>query len=167
MSDHAAPYAPLNVGYVAKTITYIALAGVLSLIAALADETITPVELIGIAIAFLGAIPVYWTTAARWLKTAVAFGLAGLQALVLIVTTVTDFGDITLQSWLVVLVAALAGIGVAIVPNSSAQPTEPASTFITGDIVTASDADFQAAELHRQQARVRQAARAPHGGGTA
>jgi hypothetical protein len=38
---------------------------------------------------------------------------------VLIVATVTDFGNITLQSWLVVLVAALAGIGVAIVPNSA------------------------------------------------
>jgi hypothetical protein len=137
MTDHAAPYVPLNVGYVAKTITYIVLAGILSLIAALADEVITPVELIGIAIAFLGAIPVYWTTAAGWLKTVVAFALAGLQALVLIVATVADFGDISLQSWLVVLVAALAGIGVAIVPNSA----KGGLTSVTvGEVTIAGDA---------------------------
>jgi hypothetical protein len=152
MSDHAASYVPLNVGYVAKTITYIALAGVLSLIAALADETITPVELIGIAIAFLGAIPVYWTTAARWLKTAVAFGLAGLQALVLIVATVADFGDITLQSWLVVLVAALAGIGVAIVPNSASGA--PSGIVFKGNVTT----QDVPALLEQQQRAMRRAA---------
>ena len=123
---------------VAKVITYIALAAVAVLIPALSDDQLSLVEIINTVIAAVGAIGVYWATANGYVKTIVAFGLAALQALVLIVADGSGLGDVSIANWLAVAVAAFAAIGVAIVPNKPVEPTyEPRhaiiNTYVSSD----------------------------------
>lgn len=102
-----------------KSIAYIALAAMTFLVSAFSDGKITGDELINLAIVVLGAIGVYFVPNlpkgwwAERLKGILAFVIAGLIALV---SFWTD--GVTLAEWMQVGVAALAAIGVSIVPNA-------------------------------------------------
>jgi hypothetical protein len=108
---------PTTPGEVAKAIVYIALSAIGLLIAALGDDHLSLIEIVQLVIVVAGAVPVY-LIAGTIPKTVSAFIVAGAQALLLVIVDVADLGDVSLVSWLVVLVAAFAGIGVAVVPNA-------------------------------------------------
>lgn len=106
----------------AKSVLYIALAAAAFLVTALSDNRVTVEELINLAIITIGAVGVYWApnvagTSRAYLKGVVAFGVAGLVALLSFLS-----GGVTPAEWLQVGIAALAGIGVVIVPNEPAVP---------------------------------------------
>lgn len=109
---------PSTPGEVAKALVYIALSAIGILIAALGDNFLSAVEIVQLVIVVAGAVPVY-LIAGTVPKTIAAFIVAGAQAILLVLVDVTNFADISTVSWLVVIVAAFAGIGVAIVPNGS------------------------------------------------
>lgn len=117
---------------VAKLITYIGLAVAAILVTALADDQLSTVELLNAAIAAVGALLVYEVTNAHGLKTIATFALAGLQALVLVVTDVGNLGDVSIANWLAVVIAAFAGIGVAFVPNKVVTPNDAGVYIVTG-----------------------------------
>lgn len=101
----------------AKSILYIALTAVMFLITALADDTLSVEELLNLAVAVVGAIVVYAvpnfpSTVGRYAKTIATAVTAGI---ILAISFLTD--GITLVEWLQIGVAALAAIGVYIVPN--------------------------------------------------
>lgn len=109
----------ITIGRYAKAIVYIALAAVTVLVTALQDDVVDVAELVNIGIVVVGAIGVYWApnVPGSWrayLKGAVAFLTAGLVALLSFLT-----GGVTVAEWLQIGVAALAGIGVVIIPNTS------------------------------------------------
>lgn len=111
----------------AKAILYIALAAVTFLVTALSDNRIDVSELINLGIILVGAVGVYLVPnmAGDWrnyLKAGAAFLGAGLVALL---SFLTD--GVTLAEWLQVGIAALAGIGVTIVPN---EPVDITATAI-------------------------------------
>jgi hypothetical protein len=108
---------PRTPGEVAKAIVYILLGVVGVLVTALADDKIDGVELILAVIALIGATPVY-LLAGTAVKTIVTFLVAGLQSTALLVADGAGFADVSLSSWLVVVVTAFAAIGVAVVPNA-------------------------------------------------
>lgn len=109
---------PTTPAEVAKAIVYIALAAVGILITALADDHLSAVELIQVGVIIAGAIPVYLVAGAIP-KTVAAFLMAAGQAVLLLVADAASFADVGLSSWLGVIVAAFAAIGVAVVPNGS------------------------------------------------
>lgn len=112
----------------AKAIAYIALAAVTFLVTALSDNRIDLSELINLGIILVGAIGVYlvpnleggWR---RYAKSVTAFAAAGLVVLLSFLS-----GGVTLAEWLQVGIAALAGIGVTIVPN---EPVDITATAVT------------------------------------
>lgn len=121
----------MNIGHYAKAITYIALATAAVLVTALTDNHVTAEELINILIATAGAVIVYLVPnlaegPGRYLKAVMTFGIAGGIALASFLT-----GGVTISEWIQVVIAAFAGIGVAIVPN------EPAVVYgeVTADVV--------------------------------
>lgn len=86
---------------------------------------ITPVDYINIAISIVAGVTVYLIPdlsagVAKYAKTIVAFSGAALMALAVIVSTLSSFGGVTTADWLNVLLAGLAAIGVAILPNEAA-----------------------------------------------
>lgn len=132
---------PTTPSEVAKAIVYIALAAVGILITALADDHLTAVELIQVGIVVAGAIPVY-LVAGTIPKTIAAFIMAAGQAVLLLVADGTGWADVGLGSWLGVVVAAFAAIGVAVVPNGSkpgpiavVQAVTPEQARIVQDVI--------------------------------
>lgn len=103
-------------GEVAKLIAYIALAGA-GAYQSLQDGNVNALGWVQVAVAILGAIAVYWTTADKHLKAVVAFALAAAQALAAILAGVTGLADVTIDNWISVAFAAFAAIGVNYVPN--------------------------------------------------
>jgi hypothetical protein len=112
----------MNIGHYAKSLLYIALAAVTFLVTALADSVIETQELINLGIILAGAIGVYLVpnlpdSVAKYGKGAVAVATAALIAIL------SFLGDgISTSEWLQVGIAALAAIGVVIVPNESKIP---------------------------------------------
>lgn len=111
----------MNISHYAKALLYIALAVVGVLVTALADDVLTVDELVNVAIIGVGAITVYLVPnlpegPGRFLKTAVAFVVAGLVAVQSFLS-----GGITTTEWLQVAIAAFAGIGVYVVPNEPSR----------------------------------------------
>jgi hypothetical protein len=107
----------MTINRYAKTILAIIAAGLGILTAALSDDVVTPAELVNVAIAVVTAVGVYLVpntpaTAARTLKTIVAAGGAALTALS---SALTD--GVTTGEWLQIALAALAAVGVYVVPN--------------------------------------------------
>lgn len=109
---------PTTPAEVAKAIVYIALSALGILTAALSDDHLSLVEILQAVVIVAGAIPVYLLTGTIP-KTVAAFVTALVQALMLLVTDWADLGDVSLASWMTVVLAAFAGIGVAVVPNGS------------------------------------------------
>lgn len=108
---------PTTPSEVAKAIVYIALAALGILVTALGDNHLSLVEILQVCIVIAGAIPVY-LIAGTIPKTISAFVVAGLQASVLLIIEAASIADIGVASWLGVIIAAFAAIGVAVVPNS-------------------------------------------------
>lgn len=100
-----------------KAILYIGLAAATFLVTALSDNRVDVSELINLGIIIVGAIGVYlvpnldagWR---KYAKAVAAFVAAGLVALLSFID-----GGVSIAEWLQVGIAALAGIGVTIVPN--------------------------------------------------
>nr|WP_274635522.1 hypothetical protein [Microbacterium bovistercoris] len=114
----------------AKAIVYIALAAAAFLVTALSDNRIDTSELINLGIVLVGAVGVYLTPnlPSGWrayLKGIVAFLAAALVALLSFLA-----GGVTLAEWMQVGIAALAGIGVVIVPN---EPTDLTVTAVVSN----------------------------------
>lgn len=142
MADHATleaipkqtlpgdPFAPAGS---AKVLIYIALTVVAAAVAPLSDNKLDLLEGINLVIAFLGAILVWYATANKAVKTIVAFILAGLQALVLLLGPGIGLGDIGASAWLGVILAAAAGIGLFLVPNKPAPGLIDSETYLYGD----------------------------------
>lgn len=103
----------------AKSIVYIALTAVMFLITALTDDTLTVEEILNLAVAVIGAVVVYAvpnfsSTVGRYAKTIATAVTAGI---LLAISFLTD--GISLVEWMQIGVAALAAIGVYIVPNKT------------------------------------------------
>ncbi len=100
-----------------KSILAIVAAGIAVVVAALSDGTVTPSEMVNVAIAMVTAVGVYLVPnlpsgPAKYFKTGVAILGAALAALV---SFITD--GVSLSEWLQIALAALAAIGVYVVPN--------------------------------------------------
>lgn len=106
---------PKSPAEVAKAITYIAITALALLQTSLAGG-LTLVEYLVLGIAVVTAIPVY-LLAGTTVKTVVAFVSAALQALVLAIGDATNLADVSAADWITILFAALAAIGIALVPN--------------------------------------------------
>lgn len=107
----------MNIGHYAKSIVYIALAAVTFLVTGLSDDVLSLEEGINLGIIIAGAVGVYLIpnfpeTVAKYAKTAVTFAVAFGVALL---SFLTD--GVTTTEWLQIGIAALAAIGVYIVPN--------------------------------------------------
>jgi hypothetical protein len=116
----------MNIGHYAKSITYIVLAAVTFLVTALSDDAVTGEELVNLGVIVLGAIGVYLVPnfpegVAKYWKTAITAATAALVA-------VLSFWSegISTTEWLQIGIAALAAIGVYIVPNEpKVQKVDP------------------------------------------
>lgn len=75
------------------------------------------VEWLQIAVVLVGAVPVY-LFAGVVAKTVAAFVAAALTALIPILEAGGDFAAVDGTSWLVVLLAGAAAIGVGVIPNA-------------------------------------------------
>lgn len=141
---------PTTVGEVAKAVIYIALAALGILITALADNHLSAVELIQTAIVVAGVVPVY-LIAGTIPKTISAFVVAALQSVLLLVADGTGFAEVSIASWLGVIVAAFAAIGVAVVPNSG----KPGLVEIAApvDVVPVTRAEADARRVQTDAAR--------------
>ncbi|WP_100813003.1 hypothetical protein [Microbacterium lacus] len=120
----------MNISQYGKSIAYIlaSLFGILA--AAVSDGIVTLEEALNIGIIVIGAIGVYWAPnvpggALAYFKGVVAFLVAGLVAAVAFAT-----GGISPAEWLQVFVAALAGIGVVIIPNETAKSLPVANAYV-------------------------------------
>jgi|GEM_PF-2270780 len=107
----------------AKALIAIATAALSVLVTALADSTVTLVELLAVAVAVVTAVGVYLVPnlpsgVGRYAKAIVAVVGTGLQAAVPLVTE----GAITPTGWLLILLALLGAVGVGVVPNTQ-RPT--------------------------------------------
>lgn len=114
----------MQISSYAKSITYIVLAGVLVFQNALADGVVSNLEWVQIAIAVLGAIPVYYfgnkaSGVFKYTKLYVTLIVAALSALATVLAgSISGFASITPGDWISVAIAGLAAIGVYIVPNA-------------------------------------------------
>lgn len=113
----------MQIGSYAKSIVMVIAAGIGILTAALSDGKVTPVEFVNIGISIVAAIGAYLIPnlsagVGSYAKSIVAFAGAALAALATIVASATSFGQVTPSDWLNVLLAALAAVGLFIVPNS-------------------------------------------------
>ena len=106
----------------AKAVVAIIAAALAVLVTAVTDNVITPLEAVAVAVQVGAAIGVYmvpnlpegWR---RYAKGIVAFTGAGLAALLVILTDANNWAGVTLSDWFTVVLAALGGIGVVVVPN--------------------------------------------------
>jgi len=107
----------------AKAIASIIAAALAVLVTAVTDGVLTPLETGTLAIAVVTAIGVYLIPnldagVQQYAKGVVAFVGAGLAALVVILSGVLGWADVSLSDWLTVILAALGGVGVVVVPNA-------------------------------------------------
>jgi hypothetical protein len=136
---------------VSKALVYIILTAFAALQVAQTDGTVSIVEILTTVVGVVGLIPVY-LLAGTWVKTAAAFVLAALQALIVIfVGGAGDFGSLGFSDWVSVALAAFAAIGIAVVPN-----TNPIDAKKTGDVynVTSLAGDSEKAIADRVAAAV-------------
>lgn len=111
---------PKSPADVAKAIAYSVVAVAVALIPITADDVVSNPELLILAVAVLGILGVYWLRGTI-AKVSIAFAVAGLQALALVITDLNPgFGQVTTTQWLVVLVTAASAIGVGFIPNGGA-----------------------------------------------
>jgi hypothetical protein len=112
-------FEPVEVpGRYAKAIVAILTAVVGVVCAALTDDVVTLVELLGIIVFGLNVIgvelfPMLPSGIGRWSKALVAVVGTALQAMIPIMVN----GEISTSGWLMVLIAALGALSVGIVPN--------------------------------------------------
>jgi len=111
----------------AKAIVAIIGAALAVLVTAVNDGVLTPLEMVTVTIAVLTSVGVYLVPnlssgAQRYAKGAVAFLGAGLAALALVLTGALGWADVSLSDWLTVILAALGGVGVVVVPNAAPTP---------------------------------------------
>lgn len=95
------------------------------LYSAFADSQLTLGEILALAVSLCGAVSTYIIPRLHsmlWLKTAVS-GLTA--ALVFMVSAVAD-GPMTAQSWVMVAIQLLAGLGIVAVTNKNVPITRPA-----------------------------------------
>lgn len=107
----------MNIGHYAKSITYVILAAVTFLVTATTDNAVSGEELVNLAVVVLGAVAVYLVPnfpdgVAKYWKTGIT---AATAALVAVLSFWTD--GISATEWMQIGIAALAAIGVYIVPN--------------------------------------------------
>lgn len=108
----------------AKAIASIIAAALAVLVTAVTDGVLTPLETATLAVAVVTAIGVYLIPnldagAQRYAKGITAFTGAGLAALVVILSGALGWADVSLSDWLTVILAALGGVGVVVVPNAT------------------------------------------------
>jgi hypothetical protein len=129
----ATPVALTSPSQVAKAILYIALT-VLAIFQQAQGHVTLPI-ILAMVVAVLGAIPVYFAVGTK-LKTVIAFALAVVQGLVIIVgTTLTGADLLRLPAtvWIGLVISGLAAIGIAIVPNKpliDARGTNNVTSFV-------------------------------------
>lgn len=114
----------------AKAIVYIALSAVTFLVTALSDNRLDVSEVLNLVIVVLGAVGVYLVPnlekgLGAYLKGIIAFLTAGIIALL---SFLSD--GVSLSEWMQVLIAALAAIGVVIVPNMKAAVVTPVNMTV-------------------------------------
>jgi uncharacterized membrane protein len=98
---------------------------------ALTDGRVTTDEKLQIAVAFVTGIAVYLAPNypnARWIKTAVAVVLAGLNAAAAALT-----GGISPAEWVNVIIAAIGVLAVGFTPSESAPEVGPARAALRAD----------------------------------
>lgn len=125
-----------SIGNYSKSITYIALAAATFLVTALSDDVLALDEGINLGIVLLGAVGVYWVpnapeNVAKYAKSAIAFLTAGAIATL---SFLTD--GVSTTEWLQIGVAALAGIGVTIIPNVKAKPVVIENVTVQNPAIT-------------------------------
>src|SRR4051812_2505234 len=89
---------PKSPAEVAKAILYIALTA-LGFYSTLSVDGLSTRDILTIAVAGLGLIPVY-LLAGTVVKTTVAFGLAALQAVIVVLGPTLGLGALTLNDWI-------------------------------------------------------------------
>ncbi|TDX78734.1 hypothetical protein EDF35_1948 [Rathayibacter sp. PhB151] len=106
---------------------------------------IVPVEGLQLIIQAVTLVPVFFLTGTA-VKTAAAFGLAGLQALVVPFSVLVGWNawaSISFDDWAGAIIAAFLAIGIAVVPNSPPKidaKQDPAGVYnITSLTVATSD----------------------------
>lgn len=142
----------MNIGFYAKSIVMVIAAGIGILTAALSDGVVSATEFVNIAIAIVTAVGVYIIPnleegAGKIAKFLVAAFGAGLQALVVILGDSLGWTDVSSSDWLNVLLAALAAVGLYIVPNVAAVNVEssPVANAVDADaLVNEGDAGVKA-----------------------
>lgn len=117
----------MNVAAYSKAILAIVAAAVTALLAATTDGVVTISELVNVGVAIVTALGVYLIPnlpgqITGYAKAIAAFAGAGLVALV----SVLGDGAVTPDEWLQVALAALAGVGVTVVPNHVIVPADAA-----------------------------------------
>lgn len=128
------------IGHYGKAITYIALAAVTFLVTALSDNALSLEEKLNLGVVVLGAVGVYAVPnfpegVAKYVKTAVAF----LTAAIVSALSFLSDGVLSTTEWLQIGVAALAAIGVFIVPNEVKRPSVTNLTIVNPEV--SADAD--------------------------
>lgn len=131
---------PLEVGVVltgdnplseyVKAIVAIVAAALAVLGSAMTDDQLTSVEVVNVALAFVTATGVYLvpnlpTGPGRYAKAIVAVVGGGGQVLVLILSDGLGFTQVTIADWITVLLAAIAALGVGVLPNAKLADVEP------------------------------------------
>lgn len=134
----------MNIGFYAKSIVMVIAAGIGILTAALSDGVVSATEFVNIAIAIVTAIGVYIVPnldagVGKYAKTIVAAVGAGLSALIVILGTNLGWADVSSSDWLNVLLAALAAVGLYIVPNVAALnvETSPVANAVDAGLIVA------------------------------
>jgi hypothetical protein len=109
---------PTTPSQVAKAILYIVLT--VAAVYEQAHGSLTLPVVLAMVVAALGVIPVYFAPGVV-LKTVIAFALAIVQGLVIIVGNTLTFGDLShlgATVWIGLIISAFAAIGIAVVPNT-------------------------------------------------
>jgi len=143
----------MNIGHYGKSITYIVLAAVTFLVTALSDDVLDLNEKINLGIVVVTAIGVYGIpnfpeNVAKYLKTGVAFVSAAL------ISALSFLSDgISTTEWLQIGIAALAAIGVFIIPNEPkvnivVPVTEAKAEALTGEIPVTTTGDGYTGTAH-------------------
>jgi hypothetical protein len=135
--------APHAVSEYTKALAYI-LTAALGALAAAMSGGLTTLEVLQVSVLVLGAVGVYLVPLVGYLKGVVAFAAAGVSALVAIFDAggFASLAEVPTESWLLVIVAALGGVGVVILPNT--PPLDLGATRDGAHIVTTLAGDPEA-----------------------
>lgn len=129
------PFEPVEVpGHYAKAFVAVATAVLAVLVTAATDNVVSTSEVLGIAVAFLTAVGVYFVpnlsgSVGRYAKAIVAVLGTAVQAAVPLVD-----GGWTTTSWLLVVLAALGALTVGIAPNAKSYAERSAGHNIVIDV---------------------------------